>query len=142
MNQNMVAMELPGVMQTFIGTGLMKSLCTFQKPTGAVGGTGAALNTYSNVPGLVDIPCMDAPPSPIRVTASETKAVTDVMAYEMRHVALNGWYPAVYSGWRGNDAEGTGPWQAVIDGIAFDILGVETDSQKTQTRLELKLSTI
>lgn len=142
MNQNMVQTELPGVMQTFVDTGLMVSRCTFQKPTGATGGSGAANNTYVDVAGLVAIPCMDAPPSPIRVTAGEARSASEIVAYETRHVALNGWYPVVYSGWRGNDAEGTGAWQAVVDGIAFTVLGVETDSQRTQTRLTLKLATI
>lgn len=142
MNQNMVALELPGVMQTFIATGLMKSLCTIQVPTGNLGTTGAPDNTYTSVPGLIGIPCMDAPPSPIRVTASEVKTMADIMAYELRHVALNAWYPQLYYLWRGYEANGAGGCRAVVDGVAFDLLGVETDSQKTQTRLSLKLSTI
>ena len=33
-------------------------------------------------------------------------------------------------------------WQAIVDGVTYNLLGAEADSVKTQTRLRLELVTI
>ena len=120
-------------------SGLFVSLCTFRAPTpgeAGVGGSGAPVGTYADVPGLVDIPCMDAPqpPSDVRIAGQEIKAQTDIQLVEHRHMLLDDYYPAVIDGWR----EG---WIAVVDGVNYDMSAAECDSQRTQVRVGLQLAT-
>jgi hypothetical protein len=131
MNQS-IAYELDAVMPAAILTGLLSSLCTIQQPDLAQDVDGSPLNLpATNVSGLVNIPCMDSVPSIARVQATEVKELADIMAKGLRHVLLNDWYPQILSR----------QW-AVIDGVIYDILGVESDSQNQQTRLELQLVTL
>lgn len=131
MNQSLQP-EILQVMPQAFATGLFVSLATFQQPDGLQGPTGGPSGAYVPVEGLVSIPCMNAPASIALIQATETRSVTDILAKGLRHVALNGYYPAVLTGWRAG-------WQVAIDGVAYDILGAEPDSQRTQTRLELQL---
>lgn len=112
-------------------TGLFVSLCTIQQPNITLDAAGAPLyNPPTNVPGMVDIPCMDEPPG-MRIQATEVKALAEIGAKLMRHVLLSGYYPLVIpSMW------------AVVDGVTYDILGAESDSQNQQTRLELQIATV
>jgi hypothetical protein len=66
-----------------------------------------------------------------RILANERKTPAEEMAYTTFHVLLNDRYPAIQPQDR-----------AVVDGVTFDILGVETDSQRIMTRLKLQLATI
>lgn len=113
-------------------TGLFVSLCTIQSPDGTLGAGGAPSGTYTNASGLVNIACMDAPqpPSEIRVASEEFRAGTQVEAKTKRHVLLDNYYPSIKALWRAGA-------RAVVDGIYHDICGVENDSQRTQTRMEL-----
>ena len=119
-------------------TGLFGSTTTIQQPDGNTGPGGAPSGTYTNVPGLVGIASMDAPTSNLRIQATEVKALAEIMAKQMRHVVLNGYFPAIAAG------VATG-WRAVVTNnktgvpITYDILGAEPDSQNTQTRLQLQL---
>jgi hypothetical protein len=108
------------------------SLCTIQEPSGTLGSSGAPSGTYIAVSGLVDIPCKDGVETGIQAT--EARAMAEILAKGLRHVALNAYYSAVITGWRDG-------WQAVVDGTVYNILGVETDSLRTQTRLKLQLVT-
>lgn len=136
MNQSL-AYEVSQVMPQAVATGSFTSLATIQKPDGLLGPSGAPSGTYTNVPGLVNIPCMDAVPSMARVQATEVKALADIMSKGLRHMLLNGYYPESTP-----DGQIPSYWRAVVDGITYDILGVEHDSQGTQTRLELQLVTL
>jgi hypothetical protein len=125
-----------------LATGLFVSLATIQAPDGLSGPSGAASNTYVNVnPPLVDIPCMDAPTSDVKIQANTVEQLQELESYELRHVLLNGWYPQLENG------VGNG-WRCVItDSVSglvnnFQIMGAEADSQNQMTRLELKLATI
>jgi hypothetical protein len=126
------------VMPRAITTGLFDSTVTIQQPDGNYGPTGAPSGTYTNVIGLVGILAMDAPPSVARVQATEVKALAEIMAKQLRHVLLNGYFPQIAAG------VATG-WRAIVTRtstgapITYDILGAEVDSQSTQTRLELQL---
>ena len=136
MNQGL-AYELSQVMPQATATGLFVSLCTFQQPDNVFGPSGAPSGNYVDVSGLVDVPCMDAVPSTARVQATEVKELQDIMSKGLRHMLLNGYYPQATP-----DGQIPTKWRAVVDGLTYDILGVEHDSQNTQTRIELQLVTL
>lgn len=147
MNQNPIPSMVQQVMPAVVRSGLGRSLCTIQQPGTTYGPSGAPIGTYTNVPGLINIGCMDAPPSIARVQATEVKALAEIMQKGMRHLLLFGFFPqlvavsgqgpisqgGVAKGWRANVTEPDGTV------ITYDILGAECDSQTTQTRLELQL---
>lgn len=128
---------LSQVMPQATRTGLFVSLATIQQPDGNYGPSGQPSNAYVSVAGLVNIPCMDAVPSSARVQATEIKELQEIMSKGMRHMLLNGYYPQSTP-----DGQIPTDWRAVVDGVIYDILGVEHDSQLTQTRLELQLLTV
>lgn len=123
-------------MASAVATGLFRSLCTFQVPSGTLGATGAPDGLYTNATGLVNIPCMDAPqpPNEIKLGAFESRAAGQVADEAPRHVLLDAYYPTVMTLWR------TG-LRAVVDGTTYDVRGAECDSQRTQVRCELWLVT-
>lgn len=131
MNQNF-SNEIGQVMVDAIDTGLFVSLCTISAPDGLLGPSGAPSGTYTDIVGLINIPCMDAVPSEARIQATEVKDLAEILATGLRHVALNGYYPQIIPG------AGMG-WRATVDGTVYDLIGAEPDSQGTQTRLHLKL---
>jgi hypothetical protein len=136
MNQGL-AYEVASVMPVAVATGLFISLCTLSAPDGNFGPSGAPSNTYAPVSGLVNIPCMDSVPSIARVQATEVKELEDIMSKGYRHILLDGYYPEASP-----DGQIPTNWLATIDGVVYDLLGVEHDSQNTQTRLELELVTL
>ena len=127
--------------QTQVYSGLYNSLCTIQQPSGNLTTDGAADGTYTNIAGLVDIPCMDAVLSDGSIQATEAKELTEIMSKSYRHVSLNGYYPSLITGagFAGGPGGAALGWQAIVDGVTYDLLGAEADSQNTQTRLKLKL---
>lgn len=135
MNQNLFPAEIQQVMPIALDTGLFISLCTIQAPDLTLGASGAPSGTYADVAGLVNLPCMSAPPSLARLAAGEAKSAGDIESRGLRHVLLNGYYAdlAPEQNW------GAVGWRAIVDGITYDLLGAESDSQRTQTRLELAL---
>lgn len=134
MNQT-IQYDLEAVMTEAVATGLFGSLCTLQQPSGNLGPSGAPDGTYADVVGLVDIACTAPPPSEARIQATEVKAMAEIMAVELKHVLLSGYYPAC----EGGAAVG---WRAVVDGVDYDLLGAESDSQGMMTRLAIKLAEI
>jgi hypothetical protein len=130
-----LALEIAAVMPQALATGLFVSLATFQAPDGLSGPSGAPSNTFADVADLVDIPCMNAPVSEIRIQALELKALQEIDSVSLRHVLLNAWYPQIEDG----AANG---WRCIVDGVTYDLMGAESDSQGTQTRLELRLASI
>jgi hypothetical protein len=88
------------------------------------------------VAGLIDIVCMIAPQpsSEIKVGAQSFRSMSQVSSSAPKHVLLDAYYPTLIDGWREGD-------RAVIDGVTYELAGVEADSQGTQTRLEVKLVT-
>lgn len=137
MNQNAIQRAIRGVMPTVRASGLLVSLATFQAPRGAttedpagnMDSAGFPEYEYDDVPGLVDIPCT-APPMSTgdgSVSATESKGLQELMADAPEHVLLDGYYPTVQDGWRRG-------WRVMIDGIAWDLMGSESDSQYQMTR--------
>lgn len=135
MNQTPIQNAIRSVMPQAIATGLLVSLCTIQSPGTTYGPGGAPLGTFNDVAGLVNIQCMDAVLTDGSISATELKAAAEIMSAGFRHVFLNGYYPTVIA----NVKSG---WRAVVDGIAYDLLGAEPDSQTTQTRLKLQLVSV
>ena len=144
MNQAAITLAIQGVMPAAILTGCFVSLFTAQEPVPTVGPTGAVAFDYVNVSDstLIDVPCTAPPPSPASITATEVRALEEITASELHHVLLNGYYPQLDAGWRGENVDGKGAWIALIDGFQYEISGVESDSQKQMTRMTVKLATV
>jgi hypothetical protein len=141
MNQTPIQNAIARVMPQAIASGLLVSLCTIQKPDGTYTSGGAPSGNFVNVDGLINIQCMDAVDSVGSIQATETKTLADIMSKGIRHVFLNGYYPQIISAATIVTGVGAG-WRAVVDGIAYDLLGAEPDSQNTQTRLHLQLVSV
>lgn len=135
MNQGL-GYEIASVMPNAIATGLFVSLASFTAPpVNQQGPTGNITAPWVAVAGLQSIPCMNAPPSMLRVDATEQKSIADILSRNLRHVLLNGYYPVLFNASRSG-------WRVAIDGVLYDLLGAEADSQLTQTRIELQLAVI
>ena len=131
---NLLAAEMQEVMPIAVSFQTFVSLCTVQQPDGLLNPDGTPSNVFLNVAGLVNIQCMDSVPSVARLQATEVKDLQEIMSKGLRHMLLNGYYPqSTPSGQIPTD------WRAIVDGITYDILGVEHDSQNQMTRLELQL---
>lgn len=131
--------DIAAVMPTAVNdTGLFISLCTIQEPTGEQTADGSAVMTggdsgdgWNNVAGLINILCMDAPEAEARIRAKTNRNVEYIEAFQYRHLLLADYYPQI---------EQFDNWRAIVDGQAWDPIGVESDSQHTQTRLLLQLA--
>lgn len=134
------------VMPLANASGLFVSLFTAQEPDGVFGQTGAPSGSYVDVAGLVDIPCTAPPETQGSIQATEVRALEEITSSELHHVLLNGYYPTLDQGWRGELADATGAWICQItwkgEPYAYNIMGVESDSQSTQTRVKVKLATV
>ena len=141
MNQAFIENAVANVMGAAIATGLFVSLATFQAPSQDFDAAGAWDGTWTNIDGLVNIPCTAPPISEVRVSATEARELQQIVASEFHHVLLDAWYPQLDEGWRG-DGTPQGAWRVLIDGTAYEIAGVESDSQGTQTRVTARISTL
>ena len=136
MNQNL-AYDIAAVMPAAVATGLFVSACTIQAPDGNYSASGQPSGTYADVSGLVGIQCMDAPDitQQVKVGANQIRNVAEITDVADRHVLLDAYYPTLQAGWRAG-------WRAIVDGITYNIFGVESDSQRTQTRVKLQAVSI
>lgn len=134
MNQNVLGYTMQAVVPAVLATGLCVSLCTIQQPDGVLIDAGQPSGNFVNCEGLVDMPCMSAPMSEARIQASEQKGLEDIQTFAPRHVWIAAWCPQL------DDIGTTDGWQAVIDGVAFDLLGAESDSQSKSTRIAIRNS--
>lgn len=123
-----------------VWSGALVSLCTIEEPSGNII-NGAPDRRFNNVPGLIDIPCMDAVLAPGNIEATEAKELQEIMSKSYRHIVLNGYYPQCFTTGAGPSGAPEG-WRAVVDGVVYDLLGAEPDSQNTQTRLKCQLVTL
>ena len=137
--------EVAAVMPAAVETGLFFSLATFQSSDAADFPDGFYSGDYQDVPGLVNLPCMAPPEASSSIQATEVKALADITSSELHHVLLNGYYATADMGWRNGwqlligDNDGSGN---LINGVVYDLLGVEADSQKQMTRCRVRLTTI
>jgi hypothetical protein len=118
-------------------TGLIVSLCTIQQPTGEQTADGSPLMTggdsgdgWNNVAGMINLRCMNGPEADARIRAKTERQTEYIEAFQFRHLFIPGYYAI----------EQFDNWRAIVDGQAYDPIGVESDSQKTQTRLLLQLA--
>jgi hypothetical protein len=135
MNQAGLNIAVAGIPPAVYATGLFPSLATLQAPSTTQGPTGNLVNTFTDVVGLIALPCQDAPPSTARIAATEVKAVAEIMSKGMRHVTLMGYFEDAVN-W---SAYG---YRVVVDGIVYDVLGAENSSLNMQTRMDLQLVTV
>jgi len=133
--------QINSVMPQVIASGLLVSLATIQQPDGLFGPTGGPSGNYVDVTGLVAIACIGAPLSDSNISATELKGLDEIESKRLRHVALNACYmDTVFTLPDGSTVEGIqANWRALINGVTYDIMGAERDSQSTQTRLSLQL---
>ena len=132
------AYALDAVMESALATGLFVSLVTIQQPTGEQTADGSPLMTggdsgdgWNNVAGLVNIQAMNGPEADARIRAKTERQIEQIEAFQFRHLLLGGYYPQI---------EQADNWRAVVDGQAYDPIGIESDSQSSQTRLLLQLA--
>ncbi len=119
-----------------VSSGLFVSLATITAPPTGQGPTGnPPSGPYTPVTGLSNIKCMDAPPSIARIQATEMKDVAEIMSKGFRHVLLDGYFVDAPN-WSAK------AYRAVVDGVEYDLLGAEVDSQSTQTRMDLQLVSV
>ena len=133
-----ITLDVNAVMPAANDTGLLISLCTVQAPDETYGSTGAPSGTYANVVGLVDIPCKNSPISSSSVTSGEIKNPAYIASKAQRKIVLDGYYSLLGDGRNWGEIG----WRAIVDGITYDILGAESDSQDTQTQLKVQLVTL
>ena len=134
MNQSLgpiISQVIPQV----LASGLCISLITIQEPSGTLTGSGSPNRVYVDVAGLVDLTCMAAPLTTGSIVANEVKTMTQILAQNNGHCFMPSYHPEIINGYMNG-------WRAIVDGVAYDILGAENDSQRTQTRLKLELSSI
>jgi hypothetical protein len=103
-------------------------VCSIQSPSGVLTADGSPDGNWNPVTGMQSIVCMMAPTNDLKITADEKKTSMEIEADNSSHVLLSAWYPTL---------ETQTNWRAVIDGDTFDILGAESDSQHTMTRLKV-----
>lgn len=115
-------------------TGLQVSLATFQSPLQDFS-TGMQQNVWVDVAGLVDIACQLGPETDMSVVANEQRTQPMITATNLHRLELDDFYPTIEAGWRNG-------WRVVVDGLPYDISGVEHDSQSQVTRLCVRDTTI
>lgn len=130
-----IQFAIANVMPAVINTGLLVERFTAQKPDDGQTSTGAPDGGYIDVPGLIGIACNSAVQSMVGIDPTEIRQLEDILARAPRHVMLDADYTALLAGWRSG-------WRAVVtypDGTVthYIIMGVETDSVVTHTRVEL-----
>ena len=135
MNQDIIGRALTEVMPQVQSSGLFASLCTIQDLAGMFSDSGQPLNSYVAVAGLIDIPCMVTPNSQNSITATQKRTQKERKEDNSSHVLLNDYYPQITAHWQAGA-------QAVVDGVAYTLLGVESDSQGRMTRMKVELCTI
>lgn len=141
MNQG-ISVAIEAVMPAAIQTGLFeKALVTFEAPVATeagFSGSGFPTGDFLPVAGLIDIVAMVAPTSVARFSGQTKKSMDQQEASNSSHVLLGGYYPDAETVWRNGG-------RAVINGVLYennDVLAVESDSQQTQTRMEVRVLTL
>lgn len=131
MNQS-IQYEVDAVMPAAVGSGLMVSSCNIQQRTNTVSATGQPnLTTWVNIPGLQNIQCQLSIQRVTMPNQSATMRKAEELDTETQlHLLLSGHYPQILQ-----------QNQAVVDGTAYEIMAVESDSQKVQTRLAVRVWT-
>lgn len=99
------------------------SLCTIRTPNTTRDAIGHPVPNPQDLGGHIDIACRIAP-----VNTREVRTELQIYVNATHHVALNGYYPDI--------AE---DMSAVVDGVSYDIEGVEHDGNDVMTRLWVRI---
>ncbi len=103
------------------------STCTIQQATETPDPLGQPIPAWANVPGLVNLPCAIAPFGG-STEASQRNRSDSIIDAATHAIAIAGYYPTIVNKQR-----------AVVAGVAYDIVGAETDSHSAMTRLRVVL---
>lgn len=98
------------------------SLCTIAIADTIQDEFGEEMGTLTPVAGMINIPSRLAPRG-----STELRSAQQIYAQATHHLALNGYYPGI-------DTE----MSAQVDGVTYDIEGVEHDGNDEMTRLYLR----
>jgi hypothetical protein len=128
-----ISRSINRIVPAMISTGLHKSLATFQAPPRGPGFPGTA--PWTDVPGLVNIPCQFGPEADDGEMAMEFRQQPQTTDTGLHRLEFRGYYPTLEAGWRSG-------WRVVVDGVAYDVVGIESDSQRVLTRAKVRLVTI
>ena len=112
------------------GGGTFSSFCNILAPDGLFDSAGAPSGNYAPVSGLQGIVCQKAALSVLRIGGTEQKSTPEQEAIQPWHCLLDTYYPAL---------DGHTEYRAQVDGVNYDVLAVEHDSQKIMTRLSLRI---
>ena len=85
--------------------------------------------TPTTVAGMSAIPCRVGPLIQVRPTDEETRDTSITMTTLHREVKLNGYFPTITPH----------TMNAVIDGVAYHIVGTDVDGCKFSTRLRVEI---
>lgn len=135
MNQGLIY-ELDSVMPAVAQTGLQPSMCTIfvrAQSAGlpvvdAMGQVDTANGDYTILPGHQNIPCQLAVN---KLRPDETGVIRRPEQYDtsgQRSLELNDYYPLILQ-----------QHLAQVDGVIYEVMAVENDSQKQVTRLGVRL---
>lgn len=141
MNQDVLSYALPAVMQKYRDSGLASASVTFKQVSGTQLSTGQLDPTLVEVTGLTNIACQLAPLTIGSIAGSTQLATEKALSSAPRHLLLDGYYGDVaVTDPFGNTVYGPQTYmKAVIDGVEYSVIGVDPDSQKTQTRLWVRV---
>ena len=95
------------------------SRCTIQQATETQDSYGQPMPDWGDLAGMIDLPCRIAPRS-----TQERRTPAQVYVTATHQVSLAGYYPNIVEA-----------MQSVVDGVAYNIEGVEHDGNHKTTRL-------
>lgn len=135
MNQSL-AYEFTQVTPQIALTGVQVSLCTIlvraasgsEPSTDAMGQVDTSIADYTQLAGHINIPCQLAVN---KMRPDEAGVIRKQEQYDttgQRSLELNGYYPLILQ-----------QYLAQVDGTVYEVMAVESDSQKQITRLAVRL---
>lgn len=132
MNQSL-SYEFGQVMPAVAAEGLFNSLCTIKQRSNTVSALGQTnMTSYEPIADLTDIACRFAPQAPGAPPQSDTTRMQQQFdTRSLFHVLLDGYFPAIEQQFLAN-----------INGIDYEIMSVEGDSNFEMTRLAVRTFTL
>src|SRR5580704_13023191 len=128
------ALELEAVVPAVAKAGFFDSLCTVQQRTNTVSALGQPdLSDWVNIPEFTDLACMVSVFRP--AMPNMTATVREPQQFDTEtliHVLLDGYFPGILQ--QNQLVVTTGTYAG-----SYEIMGVEPDSQATQTRLAVRV---
>ncbi len=145
MRQDAYQQLIDAVMPTVIDSGLLKSLCTIQRPSGSQAADGTQDGLYVPIVGLIGIRCTTPPSASAKgMPAAEVRGPADTFATKPLHVLLDGFYAKVEDAWLGTPTQLGGGIATISSPPNFPpkdytLIAAENDSQIKMVRMEVRL---